>query len=368
MNAGPRPKSLLWILGATAALILLVWAAQGVCSLLLASFIVAYVCAPAIDLLERRRVPRGLGVVLVLIGVGIFLLGIALLLVPVVVNQWSRVSQRLPAALDYIQTGVIPWIERTFGIDIPETRAGIFDQLRAHQDLGREVAARLGQLVVKSVGGAFGVLGAIANFMLIPFVAFYFARDYHEICPRIEVLVPPRRVERVREVVRDIDRVLSGFVRGQRTVALLLGILTAIGLAIVRIEGALVIGLIAGALNMVPYLGSALSLSLALLMALLKFAGWLPIVGVLIVFAVTHVLEQFVITPRIVGQEVGLSAVAVILAVLAGGEPFGFVGVLLAVPAAAVLKVLLGLARQAYLESNLYCYRERREPENPGAS
>ena len=103
-------------------------------------------------------------------------------------------------------------------------------------------------------------------------------------------------------------------------------------------------------------------------MALLKFAGWLPIVGVLIVFAVTHVLEQFVITPRIVGQEVGLSAVAVILAVLAGGELFGFVGVLLAVPAAAVLKVLLGLARQAYLESNLYCYRERREPENPGAS
>jgi predicted PurR-regulated permease PerM len=321
-----------------------------------------------VDFLERRRVNRGVGVALVLVAGTVLLLGIVLLLIPVIVNQASRVSERLPAAVVWLDTDVIPRIEATFGIKLPQTPGDLLAQARAHlQDMGPGIATHVGQLVIKSVGGALGALGAIANFLLVPFIAFYLTRDYHEIWPRFEALVPARRVEAVRRVVRDVDKVLSGFVRGQLTVALLLGVLTAIGLAIVRIDGALVIGLIAGLLNMVPYLGSVVSITLALTMAVLKFAGWWPIIGVGIVFAITHLAEQFVITPRIVGQSVGLSPVAVIVAVLAGGQLFGFVGVLLAVPAAAVLKVLSELLRQAYLESDAYRDGER-PPQKPSAS
>lgn len=355
MGGERRRQTWWWGLAATLMVVVLVWAAPGVCTLLLASFIIAFASAPVVDFLERHRVARGLASFLVLLSWLLVLLGFVLLLVPVVVTQGKRLGERLPEALDRLQFGVVPWIETRLGIDIPDTGAGLAERLRQYlPQIGSRIAGSAGQVAAATFGGVKGIASAVANLVLIPFLAFHVLYRYHHLWPRLEQLVPPRHVARVREILREIDRMMSGFVRGQLTVAALLGMLLAIGLSIVGIEGAIVIGLLSGLLNMVPYLGTAIGLTLALLMAVLEFAGWVPIIGVLAVFGITQSLEGYVITPRVVGDRVGLSPVLVVLAVLAGGEIFGFVGLLLAVPMAAILKVLLGVAREQYLASASY--------------
>jgi len=354
MTTGEQRKIVLWSVGATLALLLCVWKAPGVSTLLLAAFILAYVAAPAVDRVARV-LPRALASVLVLLGMGVLFLGLVLLLVPVLAVQWQRVAERLPQAVNYAQDTLVPWVEATFGVQIPQSGSDVADRLRTHlASIGSTVAAPLGQFVAKTFGGVIGLAGALANIILIPVIAFYLLRDYHAMWPRFEAMVPRRGVERVRTLRTEMDSALSGFVRGQLTVAFILGALYAIGLSIVGIDGAVVIGLLSGFLNMVPYVGTALGISLALLMAVLSFAGWQPIVGVLIVFAVSNTLESLVITPRIVGDKTGLSPVVVMLSILTGGEVFGFAGLLLGVPAAAVLKVLLRVMREVYVQSDAY--------------
>lgn len=354
MTAGVQRKALLWTLGALVAVGLCVWKAPGVSTLLLASFILAYVAAPAVDRVARIM-PRPLAGVLVLLGMGVLVVGLALLLVPVLVAQWQRVSERLPQAVNYAQDTLLPWVESTFGVQIPHSGSDLADRLRLHlTSIGSTIAAPLGQFMAKTFGGVIGLVGILANVILIPVIAFYLLRDFHAIWPRFEAVVPPRNLGRVQALRVEIDAALSGFIRGQLTVACILGTLLAIGLSIVGIDGAVVIGLLSGFLNMVPYVGTAFGLSLALLMAVLSFSGWAPIVGVIIVFAAANTLESLVITPRIVGDKTGLSPVAVMVAILTGGEVFGFAGLLLAVPAAAVLKVLLRVMREAYVASDAY--------------
>jgi len=354
MTAGVQRKALLWILGALAALGLCVWRAPGVSTLLLASFILAYVAVPAVDRVARVM-PRALAAVLVLLGMGVLMTGLVLLLVPVLAAQWQRVSERLPQAVSYAQNTLVPWVEGTFGVEIPHSGSDLADRLRVHlTTIGSTIAAPLGQFAAKTFGGVIGVAGAVANVILIPVIAFYLLRDYHAMWPRFEAVVPRRSLDRVRALRLEIDAALSGFVRGQLTVAFILGTLNAIGLSIVGIDGAVVIGLLSGFLNMVPYVGTALGVTLALLMAVLSFSGWAPILGVIIVFVVANTLEGLVITPRIIGDKTGLSPIVVMVAILAGGEVFGFAGLLLAVPGAAVLKVLLRVMRDAYFASGAY--------------
>lgn len=355
MTRAASIRSMAWGAAVAAVLGLGIWAAPGVCSLLLASFIVAYVCAPAVDFMQRRRLRRPAGAVLVLLGIALFWIGLFLLLVPVVVEQGRNLSVRLPKAVAYLEGTLIPWFETRFGVDIPDTTSGLADRLRELLPrVGSSLATPLGQLLATTFGGVVGILAALANLLLLPILAFDLLVNYHAIWPRIAGLVPRRHETRVRDIMRRIDASLAGFVRGQLTVALVLGVMIAIGLSIVGIDGAIVIGLLSGLLNLVPYVGTAVGVGLSLLLAVFEFSGWGPIVGVAIVFVVTQTLEGLLITPRIVGDRTGLSPVAVILAVMAGGEIFGFVGLLLAVPAAAVLKVLLQVAHQSYVSSDAY--------------
>jgi predicted PurR-regulated permease PerM len=363
MNGERRRRTWIWGLAVAAVLVALVWAAPGVCTLLLASFILAYACVPVVDWLERHRVARGAASLLVLLGGVLVLLGFVLLFVPVVVTQAKLLAERLPEALDKLQFTIVPWVETRLGIDVPDTGAGFAERVRQYlPQIGSRVAGPAGQIALATLGGVKGVLSAVANLVLIPFLTFHLMLRYHTLWPRVERLVPPRHVPRVRDIQQEIDGALSGFVRGQLTVALILGGLLALGLSVVGIEGAIVIGLMSGLLNMVPFLGTAIGLTLALLMAVLSFSGWMPILGVLAVFAVMQTLEGYVITPRIVGDRVGLSPVVVVLAVLAGGEIFGFVGLLLAVPMAAILKVLLRVAREEYFASSSYGREAQRAP------
>jgi predicted PurR-regulated permease PerM len=350
-----RQRGLAWGAGLLIAVGLFAWTAPGVVSLLIASFIVAYVTAPAVDRLERWKLPRALAAALVLVVIGLLISGMIMLLVPALAAQWRRISERLPEGIAYVEGTLIPRIELSFGIDIPDTSAGLAALLREHlPTLGARIAAPLSQAFAKTFGSVIGMLGAIANFVLVPVLAFYQLVRFHQIRPRLEGLVPRRHHDRVHALVGEVDVALAGFVRGQLTVALVLGVLLAIGLSIIGIDGALVIGLLTGLLNMIPFIGTAIGVTLSLLMAIGQLSGWGPILGVVIVFVVTQTLEGNVITPRLVGKSVGLPPVVVILAVLAGGEILGFAGLLLAVPMAAVLKVVLGEAQRAYLASDAY--------------
>jgi len=350
-----RQRGFAWGAGVLFALGLFAWAAPGVCSLLIASFIVAYVTAPAVDRLTRWRLPRPLAAALVLVGIGLMIIGMVVLLVPALTAQWQRVAQRLPEAIAYVEGTIIPNVEMHFGIDVPDTSAGLAVLLREHLPaLGSRIAAPLSQALAATFGSVIGILGALANFILIPVLTFYQLLHFHKFRPRLEALVPRRQHDRVHQLVGEVDVALAGFVRGQLTVALVLGILLAIGLSIVGIDGALVIGLLTGLLNRIPFIGTAIGVTLSLLMAIGQLSGWGPILGVVVVFVVTQTLEGQVITPRLVGKSVGLPPVVVILAVLAGGEMLGFSGLLLAVPLAAVLKVVLSEARRVYVASDAY--------------
>lgn len=355
MTAAPRGRrAWWWLLAAVVLFVLFVVLAPGTCSLLGTAFILAYVCAPAVERLSRRM-PRAAATATILLGVALLLIGTVLLLVPVVMDQWRRLAERLPQVVSWFNETLVPWVEAQFAIEIPETGQDLATILQGHfSTVGGKMASPLGQLVAKTFGGVMGIVSAIANALLTPVLTFYLLDNWPKIWPRIESIVPRRHVVRVRTLKDEIDTSLAGFVRGHLTVSALIGTLQAIGLSIVGIDGAIVIGLLGGFLNLIPYLGVAIGLTLALLMAILEFQGWGPIIGVLIVFGIVQVLEGTVITPRIVGDRVGLSPLFVIIAILAGGEMFGFAGLLLAIPGAAVIRVLVREAVAAYRGSPAY--------------
>ena len=354
MGTLSRRQPLVWGLAGLVLVVLLVVRAPGFSGVLLGAFILAYVCAPVVDRLDRR-LPRALAAGLVLVAVGIVALGMLLLFVPLFTTQYRSVAERLPQILDAIER-LIPRFEASFGIDLPDTRSDLALQLREQlTGSGGKVAETLGGIAGRTFGGAAGILGGLVTFgVLVPMVGFYLLLNYHDLWPNLATLVPARHVARVTAIKNEIDNVLGGFVRGQLTVAALIGAILATGFSIVGIDGALVIGLLGGFLNMIPIAGAVIGYTLAILMAILKFAGWAPIIGVVVVIVVSAVLEQMVITPRILGGRVGLPPLAVLLAVMGAGELFGFAGMLLAVPAAAIIKVVLGHARQSYMDSEGY--------------
>lgn len=327
--------------------------APGVSSLLLGASILAYVCAPAVDRLGRRM-PRAAATALVMLGLVLIVASMVLMLIPVLVSQWKNLVERLPAMLDALAT-VVPDFEARFGIDIPDSGV-LLERLKALvASGGGKIATTAGTFAGKTFGGVMGAVGAFVNFgLLMPMLAFYILQNYHDIWPHVRSWVPPRHADRAENIKCEIDASLAGFVRGQLTVALVVGSIFAVGLTIVGIEGGIVIGLINGLMNMIPLVGAIFGISLSLLLAILKFDGWMPIIGVLIVYGIEAVLENTLITPRIIGSKVGLPPLAVLISVLGFGELFGFVGTLLAVPAAAVAKVILAHARSSYVASEGY--------------
>jgi len=334
-----------------ALVLVLIRRAPSISALLLGAFILAYLCAPLVDRLDRRM-PRAAATAIVFFGLFVILTGMVLMLVPVLVSQWKHLVERLPSALDAL-VAYVPTIEAKLGIDIPTEEGALVDRLREALGAGgAKIAANVGTFAGKTFGGVLGVLGAIVNFgLLMPMFGFYILQNYHDIWPNLLSWVPPRSRARFDTIKTEIDAALGGFVRGQLTVALIVGAIFAVGLTIVGIEGAIVIGLINGFMNMIPLVGSVFGITLSLTLAILKFEGWWPIIGVLIVYGVEAVLENTIIVPRVIGTKVGLPPFAVLLAVLGFGELFGFVGTLLAVPAAAVIKVLLSHLRSGYVAS-----------------
>ncbi|MHB8747179.1 MAG: AI-2E family transporter [Gammaproteobacteria bacterium] len=328
----------------------------------LTAALLAYLADPLADRLEARKLSRT-GAVLVVFLLMFSLLALILLLgIPLLERQLVKFIARIPDALTWLQQNLLPALNARLGLE-PDVLSleSLQQSFAAHWKEAGGVAAH----VLAALGASsMGVLHWVTNLLLIPVITFYLLRDWDVLVARVQELLPRPVEPKVAQLARESDQVLGAFLRGQLSVMVALGVIYAVGLAIIGLDFALLIGMLAGLLSFVPYLGFIVGLLTASLAVLMQSHDLMHLVPVLIVFGVGQVIEGAVLTPWLVGDRIGLHPVAVIFAVLAGGELFGFVGVLLALPTAAVLAVVLRHVHAHYRSSPLY---EGRSPPTKSA-
>ncbi len=308
---------------------------------------------PMVDRLEARGLKRNNAVILVFLAMSLVLTIALVLLVPLLEQQIVTLVESLPRYRDWFVGTALPWVERRTGLQILSwlDPVRLFALIQEHWQAAGGVAAAVLGYVSRS---GFALLGMLANIVLLPVLTFFFLRDWDLLVERVGALVPRDRYETVRRLARESDAVLGGFLRGQTLVMLILGVLYAVGLWAVGLNLGILIGVVAGLLTFVPYLGPAAIVVFGGIAALVQYGDWQHLAGVAVVFTVGQVIESYWLTPKLVGDRIGLHPMAVIFAVMAGGTLFGFLGMLLALPVAAVVNVLLRYAQARYRESRLY--------------
>ena len=312
--------------------------------------ILAYICDPLADRLERYKFSRTLATAFVFFGLLLTFLLLGLILFPVVQNETLHFVQRLPDYLVWIQTRLAPLLQDRFGVTLPDA-ANLQQMVRDHL---QGVGSAAGMLLPTLKDSTLTALGILTNLLLIPVVLFYMLRDWDSFVLKLDELVPRRWHKKTQTIAREIDVVLAEFLRGQLTVMLIMAAFYATSLWAVGLDYALPIGLLAGLLVFVPYLGVILGLGLASLAGLVQFAELTDLIPIWVVFGIGQAIESMGITPWLVGERIGLHPLAVIFALLAFGQIFGFFGILLALPVSAALLVGLRHIKQAYQQSSLY--------------
>ncbi len=339
----------LWMMLALAlAGVLLVVLAPVLTPFLIAALL-AYMFNPLVTRLEGWRVPRTLSVLLLFVLLGSLLILLVLWLVPRAQLEINTFAGKLPGYLDTLQHRLLPWLQSLLG-----EQAGLFDFNILKQQLidhWREVGTATGEVLATLSRSGMRVAGWLVNLVLVPVVAFYLLRDWNGIVARVHGLFPPALQPRVARLARETDAVLGAFLRGQLLVMLALACIYSTGLWLIGLDLALPIGLVAGLVSFVPYLGFIVGLAAASVAAFFQFQDVWMLVWVLAVFGAGQALDGMLITPTLVGERIGLHPVAVIFAVLAGGQLFGFFGVLLALPAAAVMVVWLRHLHGGFIRS-----------------
>jgi predicted PurR-regulated permease PerM len=314
--------------------------------------LLAYLGDPLVDRLEARGYSRSVAVALVFTLMTLLLVLAPLILIPVLESQISTLVDKLPVYIGWLRERVMPFLVERLGVDPAMFSTDqIVAMLKSHWQQAGGVAATVIAQVSQS---GLAIIGWIMNLLLIPVVTFYFLRDWDLMILRVRELLPRTVEGRVVELARQSDEVLSAFLRGQILVMVALGLIYSIGLWMAGLKLAFLIGMGAGLLSFVPYLGGILGVGGAVIAALVEHRDLIHVVYVLIVFGIGQTLEGFVLTPWLVGDRIGLHPVAVIFAILAGGQLFGFIGVLLALPLAAVLLVILRHVHERYVQSGLY--------------
>ncbi|HVC37033.1 MAG TPA: AI-2E family transporter [Gammaproteobacteria bacterium] len=341
-----------WIIVVLVAVAVLIYYLRPILTPFLASFILAYLGSPLVDRLERWKLNRTLAVLAVFVLTLIVLALILLLVIPMVVREISALFTHTPQVISWLQANVLPWLTVHLGVQ-PEALAPakLMDLVSSNFVSAGKIAGQV-LLSVSSSGGA--VFAFFINLILIPVVTFYLLRDWNRLMVRIAALVPRAAAPTVARLVHECDVVLGAFLRGQLLVMICLAVFYSLVLTIIGLDNAVAIGVVAGMLSFVPYLGVISGVALALITALLQGQGWLLLMEVVIVFTVGQLLSDLILTPRLVGERIGLHPVLVIFAILVGGALFGFAGILLALPVAAACTVLVRYARERYVESRLY--------------
>ena len=303
-----------WIIGTAFFLACgaLVLALRDILMPFIVAAVLAYILNPLVEKLRDKGVPRGAASMLVMLFALLLLLALLLILVPMLITQFENLTNRLPQLIDFAQNKALPWL---------------------HAHLG------------------------VSNFVLLPLLLYYFLFDWQRWSHGIRALIPRRFIDTYTRISREMDDVLGEFLRGQLMVMLIMGLVYGTGLMLTGLDSGFAIGMIAGILVFVPYLGAFTGLLLATVAALLQFNSWHGMVAVWSVFAVGQFLESFFITPKIVGDRIGLSPFWVIFSLMAFGQLMGFVGMLVGLPLAAVCLVLLREGSQAYFASRFYQHK-----------
>ena len=348
----PTSRAVWWSVAAAVALFVgLVYLLGPILSPFLFGAILAYIGSPLVKWGARHRLPRMIGALLVVAGMIAVIATLFLILAPMVQTEVAAIARRLPELADRFNERFVPWARQRLGIDLQfdaaSLRALIADNVSGVQNIGVWL---LGSL---KIGGA-ALLGFFANLLLTPVVMFYLLMDWDTLMQRLGGLLPRRWDKASQQIAGEIDGVLAEYLRGQITVMAILAVYYAVALWIAGLQFAVPIGVLTGLLIFVPYLGFGIGLVLALLVALLQFSAWQGVLAVLVVYGIGQMVESFLLTPWLVGERIGLHPLAVIFALLAFGQLFGFTGVLLALPASAAILVGLRHVRSAYTGSALY--------------
>ena len=313
--------------------------------------IFAYIFQPLVWRMDRRRVPRTLAVLLVLLMEALILVVLVLTVLPLFIKEISHAIQQLPSFLDRMDASLAPWITEKTGIaldlDADSLKGWLANMIKTTEGLGAQVldSLRLGGL---------GLVGLLANAVLIPVVQFYLMRDWEVMIGRIVALIPPDSRPAVRSFFLEANEALGQYLRGQILVILMMALFYTLCLWLTGLEFFLPIGIITGVLVFVPYLGSITGFFLETFADVMQFSEWTSMLWVWAVFVLGQLIEGYFAVPRLVGERIGLHPLAVIFALLAFGQIFGFFGLLLALPASAVLLVGLKRLKARYLASDLY--------------
>jgi predicted PurR-regulated permease PerM len=336
---------------------------RGVMLPFVAGMAVAYFLDPACDWLERRGASRTLATVII---TAIFFLLVALtlvLLVPLAYGQLVDLMQKFPGYLSALREKLVPLIA---GLEPLIGEEGIAQLRGALAEHGGDAIRWLGQMM----GGLLTRIETFVNLfsllVITPIVSFYLLRDWDHIVAKIDSWLPRAHAETIREQFRKIDETLAGFVRGQVTVCLLLDLFYGVGLTLVGVESGFIVGFGTGLVSFVPYFGMLIGFAVGIVIAIVQFGDPVSVGMVAAVFLVGQFIEGNFVTPNLVVERIGLHPVWVIFALLAGGALFGFVGVLIAVPTAAVIGVLLRFSIDEYLESPLYLHDAPVESDSGG--
>ncbi|MGH8221935.1 MAG: AI-2E family transporter [Woeseiaceae bacterium] len=310
-----------------------------------AAALLAYIGDPLADRLQRLRLPRTVAVVTVFVLTFLVIGLLVMLVVPLVRTQVGALLDALPSIAAQIEQVWLPRVGRLLGVE-PGEDVGLAAFLARYSDM----AGSWGSTILLSVGRSGGALAAaVMSLFLVPILTFYLLRDWDFIMTRLGALLPSAQRPTIHALARETDEMLGAFLRGQVLVMFALSVIYSAGLSLVGLKFAIAIGVVSGLVSFVPYLGFVFGIVLAGLTVVLEPDPLWRLVGVVATFTVAQFIEGSVLTPRFVGNRIGLHPVIVIFSIAAGGQLFGFFGILLALPAAAVLSVLVRFAYASYL-------------------
>lgn len=321
----------------------------------------AYICDPMVNWMVKHRVPRALAVLSVIAAMGLALLLLLLILAPMIYREAVILIARMPDLMERLDTHIVPALNARFGTTLQLDVASIKGWAAGYSG---EATNLIPKLLSQAGQGGLALIGFVASMVLVPIVMFYLLQEWPRIIDALRNTLPRPMLPRTTRILGDIDSVLSEFLRGQLSVMLLLAAFYSIGLWIAGLKFALPVGVITGLLAFIPFVGFGGGLLLAILAALLQAEGWSPLIGVGIVFGLGQVLESYVLTPYLVGERIGLHPLAVIFSLMAFGQLFGFVGMLVALPASAAILVGLREVREAWLRSSIYLGQTRAQDSN----
>ncbi len=322
----------------------------------LVATILAYLANPLVNKIDAFHfkgfsLNRTFSTVAVMSMILIVLLLLVLIIVPMLQQQFFLLVQKSPSYLNSFKRQIEPMMLQHLGIALDVDIAQIQKVVTDHWSTAGNIAKQVALVLTNQ---SMALVGLVANLLLLPIVLFYLLQDWNVLLQKIQSLIPKRHLNKTIEIAQEIDDVLGEFLHGQFTVMLLMGAFYSVGLWLAGLEFAIPIGLLSGLLGFVPYVGIGLGFVLAILSGLLQFGNLAQLIPVLAVFGIGQLLESMLLTPWLVGDRIGLHPLAVIFALMAGGQLFGFAGILLALPVSAAMAVGFKHAKQRYLNSSIY--------------